>query len=100
MRSLVTLALLLGACASSSPFQAVTGSTDWSAYSGDSQAPAMEAAGLRKLPYDTSMNLVPCMSLHGNKHVRMTLEERLQYRAEHGGYLSDCGVSDEGSVWG
>jgi len=97
---IIGLALLLGACASSSPYQAVSGRPDWRAYSGNSDIPAMESAGLHKLPYDVSMNLVPCMKYAGSKHVAMSMPERLQYREEHGGYLSDCGVSDEGHVWG
>jgi len=91
-----------GALAGISPGKAIT-----SASRGVSQAPAMEAQGLKAYPWDEQgmQTLIPCRRLRGRcplcYHQRLSLKERLkELERTEGAFLADCGKLNDKYVWG
>lgn len=102
MRPMILAAagLALAACGNGNTMLTAPGGASFGNYSGRSQVEEIEAHGYTRQAYTFGMQLVPCMAFTGSGHKALTVAERAAYQRQNGGYLSDCGVADDFTVWG
>ena len=97
------LALFLTGCATVQPNCTVfqTGEVkDDCITAADKRTTSLDQYGLTRVKYRYGMSLVPCLSTHDTGSRPLTTEQRLQYKAQYGGYLANCQGRNDVYVWG